>query len=89
MRKKKGDCPFLFSRGEGREGSVTLSTIHASKGQEYDNVVLDDDAIANLEVSEGFPRQPEEINVAYVGITRAKKTLRENQGSEQIRGQAN
>ena len=62
-------------RGEGREGSVTLSTIHASKGQEYDNVVLDDDAIANLEVSEGFPRQPEEINVAYVGITRAKKTL--------------
>ena len=45
----------MFSRGEGREGSVTLSTIHASKGQEYDNVVLDDDAIANLEVSEGFP----------------------------------
>ncbi len=62
-------------RGGGREEAITLSTIHASKGQEYDNVVLDDDVISNLEASEGFPQRPEEINVAYVGITRAKKAL--------------
>ena len=62
-------------RGNGREGSITLSTIHASKGQEYDHVVLDEDVISNIEAFEGFSQRSEEINVAYVGITRTKKTL--------------
>lgn len=62
-------------RGEGREGSITLSTIHAAKGQEYGHVVLDEDVIANLGCLEGASRWEEEINAVYVGMTRAKKNL--------------
>jgi hypothetical protein len=62
-------------RGEGREESITLSTIHAAKGQEYDNVVLDEDVISNLGGFEGVSRREEEINAVYVGMTRTKKNL--------------
>ena len=59
------------------QNAVTLSTIHAAKGQEYETVIIDDDVISRLEGpnSNGSFNYIEEINVAYVGITRAKKIL--------------
>jgi len=57
--------------------AVILSTIHAAKGQEYETVIIDEDVISRLEGSNsnGSCNYLEEINVAYVGITRAKKIL--------------
>ena len=58
-------------------GTVTLSTIHAAKGHEYENVIIDEDIISRLDGSNssGLCDCIEEINVAYVGITRAKTCL--------------
>lgn len=57
--------------------SITLSTIHAVKGQEYDNVIIDEDIISKLEGTNNqrSSNYQEEINIVYVGITRAKKNL--------------
>ena len=57
--------------------AVILSTIHAAKGQEYETVIIDDDVISRLEgpIGKGSSNYIEEINVAYVGITRSKKIL--------------
>lgn len=46
-------------------GFEKVSTIHQAKGLEYDNVVLIDFPITSKE----------ELNVAYVGMTRAKNKL--------------
>lgn len=64
-------------KGNHDQDALILSTIHASKGQEYENVVIDEDVISRLEESNknGSHNYLEEINVAYVGITRAKKNL--------------
>jgi superfamily I DNA/RNA helicase len=58
-------------------GTIVLSTIHAAKGQEYENVIIDEDVISRIEGSktDGSYNYLEEINIAYVGITRAKKNL--------------
>ncbi|PIE36208.1 hypothetical protein CSA56_00910 [candidate division KSB3 bacterium] len=56
---------------------LILSTIHSAKGQEYDQVYIDPDMAENLE----HALEPEvngghdEINVAYVGFTRAMQRL--------------
>jgi superfamily I DNA/RNA helicase len=57
--------------------AVTLSTIHAAKGQEYENVIIDEDVVSRLEGANGSgpSNNTEEINVVYVGITRAQKRL--------------
>jgi superfamily I DNA/RNA helicase len=57
--------------------AVTLSTIHAAKGQEYENVIIDEDVISKLEGADGGgeSNNTEEINVVYVGITRAREGL--------------
>ena len=59
-----------------REG-VILSTIHTAKGQEYDEVTIDPDIAENLSsaTQNGSRQYEEEINVAYVGFTRAVKRL--------------
>jgi len=65
-------------KGERHDrNGIILSTIHAAKGQEYETVIIDDDVISRLEgpISNGALNYIEEINVAYVGITRAKKIL--------------
>jgi ATP-dependent exoDNAse (exonuclease V) beta subunit len=46
-------------------GYTLVSTIHQSKGLEYDNVI-----VVDFELS-----SEEEINIAYVGLTRAKNRL--------------
>ena len=68
--------------GENHAGCV-LSTIHSSKGLEYDHVVLADAVIGGLpmdssSVKDSEERQrleEEERRLFYVGITRARDTL--------------
>lgn len=61
------------SIGEG----VTLSTAHSSKGCEYDKVVIGIDMISRLQALsiDDHPDLGEEVNIAYVSFTRAKKEL--------------
>jgi hypothetical protein len=59
-----------------KEG-VILSTIHSAKGQEYEHVYIDADMAENIElvVSNDLEHLSDEINVAYVGFTRAMDRL--------------
>ncbi len=57
------DCPFV------------LSTIHASKGLEYDHVILIDAVDGILPSSNETEELEEERRLFYVGATRAKKQL--------------
>ena len=57
------DCPFV------------LSTIHASKGLEYDHVILIDAAEGLLPSADEGEELEEERRLFYVGATRAKKQL--------------
>lgn len=61
----------VIQKEENKECSIYVGTIHSSKGLEYDNVVLFgvNDSSFKLQSEENF-------NVYYVGITRAKKTLK-------------
>ncbi len=54
--------------GRDEHGTVTVSTIHKSKGREYDSVYI---ALHGL----GQPT-PEKLRAVYVGLTRARKNLR-------------
>jgi F-box protein, helicase, 18 len=58
-------------------GDVVLSTIHASKGQEYERVYINSDVADMLGSADkmGQTQYDEEVNVAYVGFTRAIKHL--------------
>ena len=57
------DCPFV------------LSTIHASKGLEYDHVILIDAVDGLLPSADEAEELEEERRLFYVGATRAKKQL--------------
>lgn len=57
------ECPFV------------LSTIHASKGLEYDHVILIDAVDGILPSSDETEELEEERRLFYVGATRAKKQL--------------
>lgn len=46
-------------------GFINSTTIHQAKGLEYDNVIVIDSTISSLE----------DLNIAYVGMTRAKNEL--------------
>jgi superfamily I DNA/RNA helicase len=67
----------FFSDDVGKDASlVTLCSVHRSKGLEWDRVFL----LGREELMPSqFARQPwqvaQEINLIYVAITRAKKTL--------------
>ncbi len=56
-----------LSYGDG----VTLATVHAAKGTEYDHVLL----IGPWRLSPARALQEEERRTFYVGLTRARKTL--------------
>lgn len=54
---------------------INISTIHSIKGGEADNVILFTDITKNIE--ENLQRNPDsEHRVFYVGVTRAKKSIR-------------
>lgn len=70
-------------RGEAAQSPVTLSSIHSSKGLEWDQVVLIDllesifpSQSAADQMTDGDPREMEgEARLFYVAVTRAKKRL--------------
>ena len=57
--------------------TVILSTVHAAKGQEYERVIIDEDIVEAIDrAEENDPKQfHDEVNVAYVCLTRAKEEL--------------
>ena len=62
---------------------VTLSTIHKSKGREWNNVRIEDDfLIFNNEstIDDILKQDTEELNLIYVAVTRAKGSLYINNG---------
>lgn len=61
-----GTCDFLYIND--KHSPLTISTIHRSKGREYDNVVLLDDLLDNSE-------EIEEHRVKYVAISRARHQI--------------
>jgi len=67
-------------------GGAILSTIHASKGQEYERVYIDSDVADMLGSADklGQTQYDEEVNVAYVGFTRAIKQLFISKSFERI-----
>ena len=71
----------LAQEGRGSGTGVTLSTIHGSKGLEYDRVILMDVLDGVLPQTVGFASEKtedqteEERRLFYVGLTRAKKQL--------------
>ena len=52
---------------------IILSTVHGSKGQEYDRVYVDPDIAASLSILESLSTEEfgDEANIAYVAFTRA------------------
>ncbi len=65
---------------EKDKAEMIFSTIHRSKGMEYDNVQLADDFITKAGLVEKLDDNPvdklnEEINLLYVAITRAQNSL--------------
>jgi len=63
---------------EERLADIIFSTIHKSKGREWNNVVLEDDFIIfcnNQEIEEILLNYIEELNLIYVAVTRAKGNL--------------
>ena len=66
----------MLRRGEKvlKQPRIRISTIHAAKGAEADNVILFTDI--THKVFNNYQRDPDdETRVFYVGMTRAKKRL--------------
>lgn len=58
---------------------LTLSTVHSSKGLEFDRVILIDmieGEFPSAETEEGGSAEEEERRLCYVGLTRARKELK-------------
>ena len=72
---------IIFEMGERcRErspeaGGITLSTVHSAKGRQYPIVYIDKDVADCVDRAAGDGGNAEEINLAYVGLTRAEERL--------------
>ena len=95
VRKFSGSFPEIIyemaginqNKPEGHNpGDVVLSTVHASKGQEYERVYIDADVADMLGSAEkaGRTQYDEEANIAYVGFTRAIGQLHLSNAFERI-----
>lgn len=67
---------FISNHQNSNDAKLNLSTIHSSKGREYNNVIMLDviDGILPSK-SDDIQTQQEERRLFYVGITRAKNSL--------------
>ena len=69
---KNAKDTVLFESGEKNDTSLIVSNIHRSKGKEFDSVILIDEVID----VKGEVNKLLEHKVCYVGLTRAKKTIK-------------
>lgn len=60
---------------EEKKADVILSTIHRSKGLEWENVMISDDFFALAYLQTEPERLNDELNLLYVAVTRATKNL--------------
>ena len=68
----------LRSEDSARPGDIAISTVHRAKGREWDRVALADDLCGPADLLDARGRgleNDEEIDIAYVAATRAKKLL--------------
>jgi len=69
----------MMEAGEklSKEARVKLSTIHAAKGGEADNVllILDNTKTIREAIEKSQDKEDEENRVWYVGVTRTKQNL--------------
>lgn len=82
LPKRLSELEKIIKDGASRNADVILSTIHSSKGLEYEKVLLIDvidGLFPKTEMSDYSPEEEltleEERRLFYVGITRAKKEL--------------
>ncbi|MBI3518075.1 MAG: ATP-dependent helicase [Bacteroidetes bacterium] len=71
--------------GEKEKADMVFSTVHKSKGMEYDSVQLANDFLSEKQIKKlltetkkeelNFNKVNEEINLLYVALTRAKNTV--------------
>lgn len=72
---------------EEKDADVVVSTVHRSKGLEWDTVVLENDFPELFEMGEramSAEQRMDELNLLYVGITRAKSNLVINAAVEEL-----
>lgn len=89
----RGDTPMLVNRIkenevlDAKDAELVLTTAHKSKGLDWDYVQIADDfeilaeTEADLAVDPNAPVNTQELNLLYVGFTRAKKKLQLNEES--------
>jgi DNA helicase-2/ATP-dependent DNA helicase PcrA len=69
----------MLQAGEelSKEARVKLSTIHAAKGGEAENVllILDNTKMIREAIEKSPDKEDEENRIWYVGVTRTKKNL--------------
>jgi len=69
----------MLQAGEklSKEARVKLSTIHAAKGGEADNVllILDNTKTIREAIEKSSDKEDEENRIWYVGVTRTKQNL--------------
>ena len=69
-----------------KEADIILSTIHKSKGREWNNVTIEDDftIFDDNNLDSILAQEKEELNILYVAITRAKKGLYMSSGASEF-----
>lgn len=89
----RGDTPMLVNRikenevQNAKDAQLILTTAHRAKGLDWDYVQIADDfetlaeTEADLAVDPNAPLNTQELNLLYVGFTRAKKKLQLNEES--------
>jgi superfamily I DNA/RNA helicase len=64
-------CTKMFVDIDNRKATITLSTVHKAKGLEWETVYI----LADTLYVYGKVNTPEEVNIHYVALTRAKSNL--------------
>jgi superfamily I DNA/RNA helicase len=76
----------LFTDGASKAGCITLASCHRAKGLEWNNVyLLGRDTLMPSKFAKQAWQKAQEINLAYVAVTRAKVNLIEVTGVHEIK----
>lgn len=76
--RRMGELKAIIGQGGAQDAAITLSTIHSSKGLEYDDVILFDlceGVFPSMDAKKDDNIREEENRLFYVGMTRARHGL--------------